>query len=79
MFSVDFGISGLQMTCILDSIALFRGYPAAIRTDQDHELTCWMLAQWIFEHGVELRFFNWASRHRTDLLRALTGAFVINV
>lgn len=29
-----FGISGGQLTRILDSIALFRGYPATIRTDQ---------------------------------------------
>lgn len=27
------GISGVQVTRILDSIALFRGYPATIRTD----------------------------------------------
>lgn len=30
-----FGISGVQVTRILDRIALFRGYPALIRTDQD--------------------------------------------
>lgn len=29
-----FGISGVQVMRILDSIALFRGYPATIRTDQ---------------------------------------------
>lgn len=28
-----FGISGVQVTRILDSIALFRGYPATLRTD----------------------------------------------
>jgi putative transposase len=28
-----FGISGVQVTRILDRIALFRGYPATIRTD----------------------------------------------
>ncbi|MDD8982665.1 transposase family protein, partial [Escherichia coli] len=32
--TVAFGISGVQVTRILDSIALFRGYPATIRTDQ---------------------------------------------
>ncbi len=30
-----FEISGVQVTCILDRIALFRGYPVLIRTDQD--------------------------------------------
>ncbi|CQD59236.1 IS1222-like transposase [Yersinia intermedia] len=38
--TVAFGISGVQVTRILDSIALFRGYPATIRTDQGPEFTC---------------------------------------
>ncbi len=36
--TVAFGISGVQVTRILDSIALFRGYPATIRTDQEFRL-----------------------------------------
>ncbi len=47
-----FGISGVQVTRILDNIALFRGYPATIRTDQGPEFTCRALDQWAFEHGV---------------------------
>lgn len=35
-----FGISGIQVARILDSIALFRGYPETIRTDQGPEFTC---------------------------------------
>ncbi|CVH22882.1 Uncharacterised protein [Serratia marcescens] len=35
-----FGIAGVQVTRILDSIALFRGYPATIRTDLGAEFTC---------------------------------------
>jgi len=35
--TVAFKISGVQVTRILDSIALFRGYPATIRTDQGPE------------------------------------------
>jgi putative transposase len=31
--TIAFGISGVLVTRILDSIALFRGYPATIRTD----------------------------------------------
>ncbi len=40
-----FGISVVQVTRILDSIALFRGYPATIRTDQGPEFTCRALDQ----------------------------------
>ncbi len=32
--TIAFGISGVQVTRILDSIALFRGYPGTIRTNQ---------------------------------------------
>ena len=50
--TVAFGISGVQVTRILDSIALFRGYPATIRTDQGLEFTRRALDQWAFEHCV---------------------------
>jgi putative transposase len=53
-----FGISGGQVTRVLDSIALFRGYPTTIRTDQGPEFTCRALDQWAFEHGVELRLIQ---------------------
>lgn len=59
-----FGISGVQVTRILDSIALFRGYPATIRTDQGPEFTCRALDQWAFEHGVELRLIQPGKRGR---------------
>lgn len=42
--TVGFGILGVQVTRILDSIALFRGYPDTIRTDQAPELICKALA-----------------------------------
>jgi len=43
--TVAFGISGVLVTRILDSIALFRGYPDTIRTDQAPEFTCKAPAQ----------------------------------
>ena len=76
--TIAFGISGVQVTHILDSIALFRGYPATIRTDQGPEFTCRALDQWAFEHGVELRLIQPGSQRRTDLLRALTDDFAMN-
>ena len=76
--TVAFGISGVQVSRILDSIALFRGYPATIRTDQGPEFTCRALDQWAFEHGVELRLIQPGSQRRTDLLRASTDDFAMN-
>lgn len=48
--TVDFGISGVQVTHILDSVALFRCYPATIRTDLGPEFTYRAPDQWAFEH-----------------------------
>lgn len=56
--TAEFGVLGVQDTRILDSIALFHGYPATIRTDQGPEFTCRTLEQWAFEHGVELRLIQ---------------------
>lgn len=55
---VAFGISGLQVMRIMDSIALFRGYPATIRTDKGQKFTCRALDEWAFEHCVVLRFIH---------------------
>ncbi|MDQ0431162.1 transposase InsO family protein [Pantoea agglomerans] len=44
-YTAAFGISGVQVTRILDSIALFRGYTTTIRTDQGPEFTCRALDQ----------------------------------
>lgn len=43
--TTTFGISGVHVTRIIDSIALFRGYPAIIRTGQGPEFTCRALEQ----------------------------------
>lgn len=56
--TIAFGTSGVQVTRILDGIALFRGYPATRRTDQGSEFTCPALDQWAFEYGLELRLIQ---------------------
>lgn len=53
--TVAFWISDVQVTRILGSIALFRGYPVIIRTDQGPEFACRAFDQWAFKYGVELR------------------------
>jgi len=58
MVNVAFGITGVQVTRILDGITLFRGCPATIRTDPGPEFTCKALDQWAYEHGVELRLIQ---------------------
>ncbi|MBN5215522.1 IS3 family transposase [Serratia ureilytica] len=70
-----FGISGVQVTRILDSIALFRGYPSTIRTDQGPEFTCRALDQWAFEHGVELRLIQPGKPTQNGFIESFNGRF----
>lgn len=67
-----FGISGVQVSRILDSIALFRGYPA---TDQAPEFTCRALDQWVFEHGMELRLIQPVKPTENGFIESFNGRF----
>ncbi len=51
--AVDFGISGQYVTQLLDRAAMFRGYPAAVRTDNGPEFTCRAFIAWAQSHGVQ--------------------------
>jgi len=46
--TVAFGISGVQVTRNLDSIALFRSYLVTVGINQGPEFTCCVLNQWTF-------------------------------
>src|SRR3546814_14365794 len=47
-------INGQNVADILDAVCRFRGYPAAIRTDQGPEFTGRALDQWATAYGVTL-------------------------
>ncbi len=73
--TVAFGISGAQVTRILDSIALFRGCPATIITVQGSEFTCRALDQWAFKHGVELRLIQPGKPTQNGFIESFNGRF----
>ncbi|CRH31724.1 Uncharacterized protein {ECO:0000313/EMBL:ERM13514.1} [Pantoea ananatis] len=56
--SLTSGISGMQVTRILDSIVLFHGYPVTLRPDSAPAFTWRALNQWTFAHGVKLRLIQ---------------------
>ncbi|OUC37014.1 Insertion element IS407 uncharacterized 31,7 kDa protein [Enterobacter sp. J49] len=74
-FTAAFGISGVQVTRILDSIALFPGYPTTIRTDQGPEFTCRARDQWAYEHGVELRLIQPGKPAQNGFIESFNGRF----
>lgn len=52
MIAVEFAISGSHVTRLLDQAARFRGYPAAIRTDNGPEFTSRAFLQWANQHQI---------------------------
>lgn len=50
--AVDYGISGQYVTRLLDRAALFRGYPAAVRTDNGPEFTSRAFIAWAQSRGI---------------------------
>ncbi len=74
-FTVAFGISGVQVTRILDSIALFRCYPATIRTDQGPEFSCRAFGQWALKHVVELGLIQLAKPMQNGFIESFNGRF----
>jgi putative transposase len=73
--AVDFGISGHYVTRILDQAARFRGYPAAIRTDQGPEFTGRALDQWAYDHGVQLKLIQPGKPTQNAYIESFNGKF----
>jgi len=71
----DFGISGHYVTRILDQAARFRGYPAAIRTDQGPEFTGRALDQWAYENGVQLKLIQPGKPTQNAYIESFNGKF----
>jgi len=73
--AVDFGISGHYVTRVLDQAARFRGYPAAIRTDQGPEFTGRALDQWAYENGVQLKLIQPGKPTQNAYIESFNGKF----
>jgi len=72
---VAHGLSGEQVTRVLDQIAAFRGYPAAIRTDQGPEFTGKALDQWAYRHGVEIKLIQPGKPTQNGFIESFNGRF----
>lgn len=72
---VDFGISGHYVTRVLDQAARFRGYPAAIRTDQGPEFTGKALDEWAYRHGVQLKLIQPGKPTQNAYIESFNGKF----
>jgi len=73
--AVDFGISGQYVTRLLDRAAMFRGYPAAVRTDNGPEFTCRAFIAWAQSHGVQHILIQPGRPMQNSYIESFNGKF----
>jgi putative transposase len=66
-------ISGAHVARILERVALFRGYPLAIRTDQGPEFTGKALDQWASMRGVEIKMIQAGKPTQNAYIESFNG------
>ena len=73
--TVDFGISGVYVTKILERVGRFRGLPRAIRTDGGPEFTGKALDQWARDKGVTLKLIEPGKPTQNAYIESFNGRF----
>jgi len=73
--AVDYGISGQYVIRLLDRAALFRGYPAAVRTDNGPEFTCRAFIAWAQSHGVRHILIQPGRPMQNGYIESFNGKF----
>ena len=73
--AVDYGISGMYVTRLLDRAARFRGYPAAVRTDNGPEFTSRAFIAWAQEHGIRHILIEPGRPMQNGYIESFNGKF----
>jgi putative transposase len=73
--TVDWGISGLYVTRLLDRAAIFRGYPLAVRTDNGPEFTSRAFMAWAQSHRVRHILIEPGRPMQNGYIESFNGKF----
>jgi putative transposase len=73
--AVDYGISGVYVTRLLDQAARFRGYPAAVRTDNGPEFTSRAFIAWAQTHGIRHILIEPGRPMQNGYIESFNGRF----
>jgi transposase InsO family protein len=68
-------ISGIMVTRILDELALTRGLPKVIRTDNGKEFCGRAMLTWAHQHGVALRLIEPGKPNQNAFVESFNGRF----
>lgn len=72
---VERAISGQQLTRILDRLALSRGLPKVIRTDNGKEFCGKAMVTWAHQRGVDLRLIEPGKPNQNAYVESFNGRF----
>ena len=73
--AVDYGMSGQYVTRLLDQAAFFRGYPAAVRTDNGPEFTSRAFIAWAQGLGFRHILIEPGRPNKTGYIERLNRRF----
>ena len=73
--AVDYGISGMYVTRLLDQAARFRGYPAAVRTDNGPEFTSRAFIAWTQTHEIRHILIEPGRPMQNGYIESFNGRF----
>ena len=73
--TVDYGISGQYVTRVLDQVARFRGYPAAVRTDNGPEFTSRAFLAWAHKNGIRHILIEPGKPMQNGYIESFNGKF----
>ncbi len=73
--AVDYGISGQYVIRLLDQAARFRGYPAAVRTDNGPEFTSRAFIGWAQSHGIRHILIEPGRPMQNGYIESFNGRF----
>ena len=73
--AVDYGISGMYVTRLLDQAARFRGYPAAVRTDNGPEFTSRAFITWTQTHEIRHILIEPGRPMQNGYIESFNGRF----
>lgn len=73
--AVDYGISGTCVVRVLERGARFRGYPAAVHTDNGPEFTSDAFLAWTQQHGIRHILIQPGKPMQNGYIESFNGKF----
>lgn len=70
---VDTSLGGHRVTRVLDRIAMYRGYPKEILSDNGPEFASIVLSQWAYEHRVNQQFIEPGKPMQNGYVESFNG------